>query len=1584
MWIRFHLLWLAIAETLSPCSSSCGNGNTLRTCNPFSWAWLAVGISVFLLSPQAIAQPALTGSSSWAAAPGKTTRLELVGQNFKAPLRVGVTQPADVQIVAVEPTKASIDITVREGTQLGPMGLWVGTDDGVSDALQMLVDNLPSVLDNGANHARSQSQSLAIPCAVDGKSEASQSDFYTVHLAAGSSLSVDVVAERIGSTMDSVVRVYDASGRLVAQSDDNEVGPDARVRFVAANEGDFVIELVDSRFAGDGRYRMRIGDFPLGNIPYPLAVRPGVETALTFLQSEAPPSLSASNSQSLPIPFTVTAGTASDRVNFGPSLPNTSGGVWAEVLVRDFALHVEPLETTSESVALTPLTLPVGISGRLLKTGEKDHYPIAGTQGQTVRISARTRSLGTPTLLRMQLVNTAGQTIAETAVNESDEWSMDVTFPETGAYQLKVFDLLDRGGPAYAYWVELLPAGRISVAVKPDANTRESRALEANAGATFVDLLVQRFGYDGAVQLELVAAPSGIRILNPTIPAKGVEHRVYFATDAQWNPTTIQSLQWIAKPTEIPAPAVAVNNLGLRRAKLPSQPYPPSWLEGSLTLSGMPTKSAFFSLEHPASIPLATPLQQHTVSVSIKRLVPEFKEPVSVLSAAAPEGWTAQPALDKDTLKFTLVRIPNAPTSSAPAAIGVSLYGQMTSGRIENFTIPVTWYDPLQLTVDQPGNVLAGSLVPLHVRLQRSGENPQPVVLTLSELPAGITVAGPVTVAADQTTATIGMQVAPDFVATSPVSVQVHGASKIADADYKVSSNSVQIAVEAAPTRMEVYPQKISLNRSRDRARAVLTGWDAADHPQDWTERTKWTSSNPAVFQWQNGAVIPTGNGNAELIAELGGAKVVTPVSVENFDQPSRVEFENEVLVALSKQGCNSGACHGSPSGKGSFRLSLRAFDRQLDTLTLVREEAERRLNTISPDESLLLLKPLMKVPHGGGVQIHKSDAAYGLLRDWIAQGAPLDPPDQSRCVKLEVFPNSQRVVMRDRGEQQLVVIAHFANGKTRDVTSLTVFESSNTSVATVSVLGRVTPITRGESVIMARYLEHIESVPFMFVDQIPGFEWKSLPEANYIDTLVDAKLRQLQYVPASVCTDEVFLRRVYLDLLGILPSVEETTAFLTDTSGEKRNRLIDQLLDRPEHAKFWAMKWGDLLRLTGKSVGADGVYKYHRWVEQAIRDNVPYNEFAKQLLSASGSTYSNPPANFYRTAGDMNDCVETISQVFLGARLQCAKCHNHPFERWTQDNYYGLGAFFQRVQRKKTQRPNELLVWSSGSGEVVQPRTGQTMKPWVPVSGELAIDPATDRRLAFVDWLVRPDNPYLARVEANRIWSQLFARGIVDPIDDFRDSNPPTNRPLLDALTKAFVDSGFDRKALIRTILQSRTYQSTFETNPFNEKDTLYFSHQQPRLLGAEQLLDAINQLTQVDQNFGTLPPGTKATQIPAPDIAKVDFLKVFGQPERSTVCACERSEDSNLSMAIELFNGSTIYEKLRNPNNRFRKGVAAGKPVDEIVCEMYLAGLCRNPTPEELAEAVKHCQSKPDPIAGLEDLCWVLINTDEFLFQH
>jgi hypothetical protein len=1268
--------------------------------------------------------------------------------------------------------------------------------------------------------------------------------------------------------------------------------------------------------------------------------------------------------------------------------PTRPGGFWSDVLVRDLPLYTEPIESEAHASPIdAPLSIPVGISGRFTKPGQTDLFAISATQGQAIQIQTITRSLGLPTLLKIAVVHPNGNLLAENAITDADEWPLEITFPENGIYQIRATELLGQASPKHAYWIEAKPKPLFSIGIKPDPKTTESRLLETGAGATYLDLAIQRTPYEGPIQLELQTALPGLRILNPTVPAKAAEFRVFLAADASWDPSRIGHVRLIAKQLDGGSFSTHLSTIALRRIKAPHQPFPPSAIDGPIAYAALNSGSSLLTAEFPTAISLAAPIKQHVLTGNIKRLKEEFKEPAYILSASGPEGWSIQPALDKDTLKLTMLRsdatpVPNAAVTPS-GRILLSIYGQTNRGRIENVEIPFTWFDPLTVLNPTVPTLMLGTTQGVQVDIQRKGIDPAPVTLQLVNPPPGIT-ADPVVIAGDQSSGNLNLRIAGDTQINTPLELIISATTKSADNEIVATTKPISLGFEQPPARVEPFPTQIALTRSRDSAQFVLTGWDANGLARDWTHRARWSIANPAIATIAAGRIIPTANGQTELIAELANHRMVVPVSVSGVDAPARVEFENEVLVALSKQGCNSGACHGSPSGKGNFRLSLRAFDKALDGLTLVREESQRRVNPLEPEKSLLVTKPLMKVPHGGGMQLRKSDPAYRTLVDWISQGAPLDPADQARCIKLEVFPNSQRILAKDQGSQQIVVLAHFANGTKRDVTQLCAYESSNTTVATVDVHGKVTPHQKGESVILVRFLEHIESIPFLFNQDVPGFQWTPQNQLNFIDNLVDAKLQQLQINPAPQCSDEVFLRRVYLDLLGILPTIEESASFFNDSNPDKRNQLLDKLLSRPEHAKYWALKWGDLLKMTGKAVGNEAVFKYYRWVESSIRENQPYDQFARELLSASGSTFANPPANFFRTAGDMNESVETISQVFLGARLQCAKCHNHPFERWTQDNYYGLGAFFNRVQRKKTQRPNEWLVFTNNAGEVTQPRTGQTMKPWVPGSNELSLDPSQDRRQAFVDWLVRPENPFLARVEANRIWSQLFARGIVDPIDDFRDSNPPTNRPLLDALTKQFVDNGFNRRELIRTILQSRTYQASYETTPFNEKDSLYFSHQSPRLLSAEQLLDAINQLTQTEQTFAGLPAGTKATQIPAPDLAKVDFLKVFGQPERSTVCACERSEDSNLSMAIELFNGATVHEKLKNPKNRFRNLIAEGKPLDEIIKNLYLAGLSRNPTNEELQESLKHCQSKPDPLLGLEDLCWVLINTDEFLFQH
>ncbi len=1531
-----------------------------------------LGLFLFTMpSARVYGEATLAAVTPLAIEPAKTTRVVLTGTAFSAPLRVWTSCEAQVAVVSVEPTQATLDITPAAGASLGPIGLWVATAEGPTDSINMLIDDLPSIVDNAANHQREQAQAIVPMCGVDGTSDGPLSDFYRFHAQAGQRIAFEVHAQRIGSTMDPVLRLLDATGKQVWMIDDEDGCPDSRFAFEFKDEGDYLLEVFDSRFAAGGRYRLRIGDFPIVSAPMPLAAQFGTRFECGFVGQDA----AKLPAREVEIPTTYPY----ETMSIAARLPEGKSSSWVPMLLRTSVQVSEPI---AAGEGRGPFAIPVGISGRLTAANESDSFQVTGVKGQGSQFICRTRSLGMPTMLQMQLFNAAGAKVAESAVNDADEWSFNFTFPEDGVYRLAVNDLLHRGGAEFGYLVEVGAIPTFSVALKADPKVKERFAIELEQGAAAIDVQVTRSGYEGPIDIAFVTPTPGLEILNPRIDAKAKEARIYLTAGKEWKVEAFSNLRLTATAVDPPNAKVVVDSTSLHRVKRPTVPYPPAWMDGGVAIAGVASSPAYFNFEPAAPLAFARSQTTHAAPLTLKRTQEAFKEAVTVLPYRQMNQWTAAAKPDKDVYTVTWTRGADA---GQPEQVSLLTYSEFNGrGRLQSQSVPVAWIDPLKVTIKPSGVFVAG--VPQKVQVELEWDKqapPQPAKLTWQNLPAGWS-GQAIDIAADQKSAVIELVASADFTAAS-ASVQLLATTQYGGQPLNATSEPAKVAVIPAPAKLEVFPTALILNSSQDIRRLVVTGTDAAGNLRDWTRDCKISSTNPAVVRVEANKAYPVTDGGAELIVEVGAIKQSVSVQVANVAKPHVTQFENDVLVALSKQGCNSGACHGSPSGKGGFRLSLRAFDKQLDQLTLLREEFGRRVNPLEPEKSLLLLKPLMKVGHGGGMQLHKQDPAYEVLRNWIAEGAKLDPADTARCVKLEIYPSTKRVLNRIASPtQQLIAIAHYADGTTRDMTHLVAYETSNTSVAEVNASGLVTSRGRGEAAILVRYLEHIESVPIMFVEDVPGFQWQAPTPNNFIDELVNAKLQQLQYLPSPTADDSEFLRRVYLDVIGLLPTLEETKAFLADTNPEKRKVVIDNLLERPEHAKFWALKWGDLLRMTGKSVGDEGVYKYNRWVEEAIRKNMPYDEFAKALVTASGSTLSNPPANFYRTAGDTNDCVETISQVFLGARLQCAKCHNHPFERWTQDNYYGLGAFFNRIQRKKTQRPGEMFVYTSTSGDVTQPRTGQVMKPWLPQVGSIDAANENDRRTDFAAWLVSPENPYFAKIEANRIWSQVFSRGIVDPIDDFRDSNPPSNAPLLDALAKEFVSNKFDRRHLLRVILNSRTYQASYRTNPFNQDDTRYFSHQEPRLLSAEQLLDAVNQTTGTQQTFGSLPPGTKATQLPAPDLVKVDFLKVFGQPERSTVCACERAEDSNLAMAIELFNGPMIYDRLRDANNRFRKSLNAGVSLEDTVRELYLAALCRQPSEAELTTAVEHSKTRGDAASALEDICWALLNTDEFLFQH
>ena len=785
-----------------------------------------------------------------------------------------------------------------------------------------------------------------------------------------------------------------------------------------------------------------------------------------------------------------------------------------------------------------------------------------------------------------------------------------------------------------------------------------------------------------------------------------------------------------------------------------------------------------------------------------------------------------------------------------------------------------------------------------------------------------------------------------------------------------------------SPARISLYPTELRLAGTRQRGRLVITGHYEDGAEQDLTRVTQLSLADTRVARIEDGVLLPTGDGRTEVIASVGGREVSAAVIVSKQRATEPVSFLYGTLAALTKQGCNSGGCHGSPSGKGGFRLSLRGYDPVLDSVTLEREHLNRRTNRFAPLESLLLLKPMARVPHGGGVRLKESDAAYPLLSDWIAEGGRVAGDDNLRCVSIEVFPR-ERVLHFPAHSQQLVVQAHFSDGNVRDITDLAVYSSSEDAIAKVDDRGLVVAGDAGEVAVLVQFLEYAETARLTFLRDVPGFAWNDPPTNNFVDRHVFAKLRKMKILPSELASDAEFVRRIYLDLVGVLPTAVETEKFLASEDPAKRSRLVDELLEHPGFAEFWATKWGDLLRINNKTMSGPGVHKFHRWLVKSVRENMPYDEFVRSLVTSQGSTFSTPPANYYRAASNTDDCTETTAQLFVGVRIQCAKCHNHPFERWTQDNYYGLSAFFGRVQRKKVSATGEVLIWVSREGEVTQPRTGQTMKPWLPFVGELDLPEGVDRREVFAQWLTSTENPLLAKVEANRVWAHLMGRGIVEPVDDFRDSNPPANAELLEALAEDFKRSGFDRKHLIRTIASSRTYQLASRGNELNRHDFKYASHARTRMLTAEQLLNAICQLTGVDESFEGLPEGTLATALPSPDYGK-DFLKIFGKPLRDTACECERGSTSDLARVMELINGPLVHDKVKSSNNRLRLMVKEGASNSDILRVLYLLAYSRPPNAQEFKTALDYLSVATDRLEGLEDLVWTIINSKEFLFQH
>jgi hypothetical protein len=785
-----------------------------------------------------------------------------------------------------------------------------------------------------------------------------------------------------------------------------------------------------------------------------------------------------------------------------------------------------------------------------------------------------------------------------------------------------------------------------------------------------------------------------------------------------------------------------------------------------------------------------------------------------------------------------------------------------------------------------------------------------------------------------------------------------------------------------AAVRIDVYPPRVRLDSSRDRQRLLVQAVHADGRTQDVTAAAKIVPSAPTLVAVEGGLLRPLADGDGSLNVTHGGLSATIPFTVVSASSEPPLSFRRDVMPVFARAGCNMGSCHGAARGKDGFRLSLFGFDPAGDYQRITREFPGRRIDAGDPEASLLVQKAIGAVPHTGGKRFEAdSDLCQTLVR-WIAAGAPDDPGAVPALVGLDLYPPTALIAGGDAA-QQLVAVARFADGTDRDVTDLCWYGSNNDPSAKVSPAGLVTSGRRGEAFIMARYDTITVGVPLVVIPEDLAFTYPKAAPGTWVDEFVDRKLESLRIAPSAVCDDETFLRRISLDMIGLVPAPEERAAFLADGSADKRSRVVDELLTRKEFVDLWVMKWAEILQIrsVNNQVTPKAANLYHQWLDRRISANEPIDRMVRDLISASGGTFDNPPANYFQMERDTLKTAENVAQAFLGMRIQCAQCHNHPFDRWTMDDYYGFAAFFKQIARKRGDDPREYIIYDSGAGDIKHPVTGAVVPPKF-LGGEGVKVPDRERRLALAEWMTSPDNPYFAKHVANIAWTHFFGRGIVHEPDDARVSNPPSNGPLLDELGRRFAASGWDFRQLVRDIVLSHTYQRVCDVNETNRLDDTNFSHAAVRRIRAEVLLDVLAQVTETKNKFPGLPTGARAVQV-ADGRTTNYFLTTFGRANRQDVCSCAVRMDPNLSQALHLLNGDAA-------NDRIKQGgivagwVKEGRSDEEIVNELFVRCYSRQPTDRERSETIAAIADATDRRQALEDVFWALLNSPEFIFNH
>jgi hypothetical protein len=802
------------------------------------------------------------------------------------------------------------------------------------------------------------------------------------------------------------------------------------------------------------------------------------------------------------------------------------------------------------------------------------------------------------------------------------------------------------------------------------------------------------------------------------------------------------------------------------------------------------------------------------------------------------------------------------------------------------------------------------------------------------------------------------------------------------------------LTTSAIAADLAILPGPVTLD-GPESYQQLLAEASLDNHQEDWTRTARWTSSNPAIATVdQTGMVRPIADGEVTITAAAQTRTATVAVHVKNAHTPHTWSFRNDVIPVMSKVGCNSGACHGAAAGKNGFKLTLRGYDPDEDYDTLTRQSIGRRVSLSEPSHSLMLLKPTFAVPHGGGKRFSTDSLEYRVIAEWIAAGAPRPNDNDPTVTGLEVFPAT--AVLKPGGEQQIVVLAKYSDGRLRDVTRWVRYGSSDDGVASVDDFGHVKMNGSGEAAITVWYASRVlyarMGVPY--ANHVDPSVYAKFQRHNYIDDLVLAKLKALNIAPSGPASDATFIRRAYLDAAGVLPTSEEVEDFLADQSADKRAKLIDGLLERDEYVDYWAYKWSDLMLISSRKLRANSMWAFYNWIRDSVKEDKPWNKFAYEIFTSSGDTRQNGALNYYVLHKDPIDLTETATEAFMGNRITCARCHNHPLEKWTQKQYYELVNLFARVGLKNGDEPGDIVVYAKATGDVLHPKLLKPLPP-TPLDGTpMSLDSTDDRRVHFADWLVSPQNTYFARSLVNRVWANFMGRGLVESVDDVRATNPASNEELFAALSADFVKSGYDIKRLIRTIMNSSVYQPSADSNAANQMDTKYYSRYFVKRLPAEVLLDAMSQVTGVPTKFGGYPVGTRAQQLPDVQVQS-QFLSAFGRPKRIICDAGERSSEPNIAQALHVINGDTLNKKLSDANGYAALAVKLGLSDSRILDHLYLSAFSRYPTEAEkqpLVDALRKARAStgsPDVQReahrqALEDMMWAMLTSKEFLFNY